>query len=80
MDLAALTTYLESNRPDLAAGPLTAEIIAGGRSNLTYFIGNDETTFVLRRPPLGHVLDTAHDMSREYRVISALHGTAVPVS
>lgn len=80
MDLAALTTYLQTNLPELAAGDLTAEIIAGGRSNLTYFISNDNTTFVLRRPPLGHVLDTAHDMSREYRVISALHGTSVPVA
>jgi aminoglycoside phosphotransferase (APT) family kinase protein len=80
VDLAALTTYLQTNLPELAAGDLTAEIIAGGRSNLTYFISNDNTTFVLRRPPLGHVLDTAHDMSREYRVISALHGTSVPVA
>jgi aminoglycoside phosphotransferase (APT) family kinase protein len=35
---------------------------------------------VLRRPPLGHVLPTAHDMGREYRVISALHGTGIPVA
>ena len=34
---------------------------------------------VLRRPPLGHVLPTAHDMAREYRVLTALHGTAIPV-
>lgn len=80
VDLGALNTYLRLNRPALASDSLSAELIAGGRSNLTYFITSDETTFVLRRPPLGHVLDTAHDMSREFRVISALHGTAVPVA
>lgn len=80
VDLAALTTYLRANHPALAAGSLRAELIAGGRSNLTYFISDDDSTFVLRRPPLGHVLDTAHDMSREFRVISALHGSAVPVA
>lgn len=80
VDLTALTDYLQAHRPDLAVGPLTADLIAGGRSNLTYFINSDDSTFVLRRPPLGHVLDTAHDMSREYRVISALTGTDVPVA
>lgn len=80
VDLAALTAYLKAHRPELATGTLRAELIAGGRSNLTYFISNDNATFVLRRPPLGHVLDTAHDMSREFRVISALHGTPVPVA
>jgi aminoglycoside phosphotransferase (APT) family kinase protein len=63
-------------------------LIAGGRSNLTYRLdfaadGRDGTgaagRMVLRRPPLGHVLPTAHDMSREYRVLSALAGTDVPV-
>ncbi len=55
------------------------QLIAGGRSNLTYRIDLDGGPIVLRRPPLGHVLPTAHDMSREYRVLSALSGTAVPV-
>jgi aminoglycoside phosphotransferase (APT) family kinase protein len=56
-------------------------LIAGGRSNLTYLLrpGNEAAPLVLRRPPLGHVLPTAHDMSREYRVLSALAGTAIPV-
>lgn len=61
------------------AGPLHAELIAGGRSNLTYVIGDGEREWVLRRPPLAHVLPTAHDMAREYRVISALAGTGTPV-
>jgi aminoglycoside phosphotransferase (APT) family kinase protein len=55
------------------------QLIAGGRSNLTYRLDFDGGQIVLRRPPLGHVLPTAHDMSREYRVLTALHGTAVPV-
>jgi aminoglycoside phosphotransferase (APT) family kinase protein len=55
------------------------QLIAGGRSNLTYRIDLDGGQLVLRRPPLGHVLPTAHDMSREYRVLTALRGSAVPV-
>ena len=57
------------------------ELIAGGRSNLTFRVtdaaGGD---WVLRRPPLGHVLATAHDMGREHRIISALGPTDVPVA
>ena len=60
-------------------GPLRAAVIAGGRSNLTYYVGDDEREWVLRRPPLAHVLPTAHDMEREYRVISALAPTDIPV-
>src|SRR5579875_2788802 len=60
------------------------ELIAGGRSNLTYRLtvsaAAGRRLVVLRRPPLGHVLPTAHDMSREFRVISALAGTDVPVA
>jgi aminoglycoside phosphotransferase (APT) family kinase protein len=54
-------------------------LIAGGKSNLTYRIDSPAGSVVLRRPPLGHVLPTAHDMGREYRVMAALAGTAVPV-
>jgi aminoglycoside phosphotransferase (APT) family kinase protein len=60
------------------------QLIAGGRSNLTYRLtvarAGQRRLLVLRRPPLGHVLPTAHDMSREYRVLSALTGTRVPVA
>jgi aminoglycoside phosphotransferase (APT) family kinase protein len=62
-----------------AGSNLSAEPIAGGKSNLTYLITDDALSWVLRRPPLGHVLATAHDMSREYRVMMALGGTDVPV-
>jgi aminoglycoside phosphotransferase (APT) family kinase protein len=58
--------------------PLTFELISGGRSNLTYLVRGDGREWVLRRPPLGHVLPTAHDMAREYRVLAALATTDVP--
>ncbi|GAA3019990.1 phosphotransferase family protein [Kitasatospora albolonga] len=79
LDLARLRTHLDAERPGLVAGPLWAELIEGGRSNLTYRVGDGSSTWVLRRPPLGHVLATAHDMGREYRVMTALAPTAVPV-
>src|SRR5919199_4541308 len=63
----------------LVDGPVDATLVAGGRSNLTYVLSSSAGPLVLRRPPLGHVLATAHDMAREHRVLSALHGTAVPV-
>lgn len=62
------------------AGPLAFTLIAGGRSNLTYRVDGPGGTWVLRRPPLGHVLPTAHDMAREFRVLSALADTEVPVA
>ncbi len=62
-------------------GPLSFELIAGGRSNLTFKVTDARgTDVVLRRPPIGHVLPTAHDMSREHRIVSALAPTAVPVA
>jgi len=79
VELGALRAYLDEQRPGMVSGPLRGIVIAGGRSNLTYVIGDGQREWVLRRPPLGHVLATAHDMSREFRVMSALHGTAVPV-
>ena len=54
-------------------------LIAGGKSNLTYRVDSPAGSVVLRRPPLGHVLPTAHDMVREHTVLSALSGTDVPV-
>ncbi len=78
VDLATLRGFFATH-VDAAAGPLSAERIEGGRSNLTYVVSDGEREWVLRRPPLGHVLPTAHDMAREYRVLRALHGTDVPV-
>jgi aminoglycoside phosphotransferase (APT) family kinase protein len=60
--------------------PLAFSVIAGGHSNLTFRVADATGRFfVLRRPPLGHVLATAHDMSREHRLISAVGQTSVPV-
>ncbi|MFE3559678.1 phosphotransferase family protein [Streptomyces sp. NPDC059193] len=79
LDLERLRGHLDTARPGLVAGALSARLIEGGRSNLTYEVTDGSGRWVVRRPPLGHVLDTAHDMRREHRVIAALHGTAVPV-
>ncbi len=61
--------------------PLCYDLISGGRSNLTYAVTDaNGRRIVLRRPPTSHVLSTAHDMAREFRVISALRDTDVPVA
>ncbi|MEV7913494.1 MULTISPECIES: phosphotransferase family protein [Streptomyces] len=79
LDPELLRVHLDRERPGLVSGPLEARLIEGGRSNLTYVVGDGTGQWVVRRPPLGHVLATAHDMAREHRVISGLHPTAVPV-
>ncbi|MFF3289979.1 phosphotransferase family protein [Streptomyces sp. NPDC003023] len=79
LDPEALRGCLDRERPGLVGGPLSARLIQGGRSNLTYAVTDGTSRWVVRRPPLGHVLATAHDMRREHRVISALVPTAVPV-
>lgn len=78
LDLDRLRLWLAAAVP--AASAVThAELITGGKSNLTYVVSDGESRWVVRRPPLGHVLATAHDMGREYRAMSALSSTAVPV-
>lgn len=79
LDTAGLQSWLGRAHPELAAGPLCASVIAGGKSNLTYAVDGATIPLILRRPPLGHVLSGAHDMRREHRVISAVRGTGVPV-
>ncbi|MEU8956825.1 phosphotransferase family protein [Streptomyces sp. NPDC048518] len=79
LDLDQVRGHLDRERPGLVGGPLTARLIEGGRSNLTYAVTDGASRWVVRRPPLGHVLATAHDMRREHRVIEALHPTDVPV-
>jgi aminoglycoside phosphotransferase (APT) family kinase protein len=79
LDLANVGPWLEAN-VEGAVGPFEASLIGGGRSNLTFtVVGSDGTKFVLRRPPLGHVLATAHDMAREFKIIAAVGKTNVPV-
>ncbi|MDH6216835.1 phosphotransferase family protein [Streptomyces pseudovenezuelae] len=79
LDPDRLRGLLDRERPGLVHGPLTGRLIEGGRSNLTYAVSDGTSKWVVRRPPLGHVLATAHDMKREHRVISALYPTDVPV-
>lgn len=78
IDEPRLFAWMARHAPD-AGEPLSVSLISGGRSNLTYLVEARERRVVLRRPPLGHVLPTAHDMGREWRVISALAPTPVPV-
>ncbi|MGI9085802.1 MAG: phosphotransferase family protein [Aeromicrobium sp.] len=79
LDTDALAAWLGKERPGLLSGPLEATLITGGKSNLTYAVTDGDAEVIVRRPPLGHVLATAHDMSREHRVITALGPTEVPV-
>jgi aminoglycoside phosphotransferase (APT) family kinase protein len=78
LDLDRLGAWLANAVPG-AGSSLTADLIAGGKSNLTYRVSDGTSSWIVRRPPLGHVLATAHDMSREFRVMDALQPTAVPV-
>ena len=78
LDLGKLTVWLQEHHPEVGV-PRSAALLTGGRSNLTYAMDCAENQLVLRRPPLGHVMETAHDMSREFAVQSALWNTGVPV-
>jgi aminoglycoside phosphotransferase (APT) family kinase protein len=80
VDLARITEWFDRHITT-AQPPLSVHLISGGRSNLTYLIEDTRhRPFVLRRPPLGPLLSTAHDMGREYRIIAALADTDVPVA
>jgi aminoglycoside phosphotransferase (APT) family kinase protein len=80
IDEARVTPWLEEHVEGVRP-PLSYSLIAGGHSNLTYRVDDaGGGAYVLRRPPLGHVLATAHDMGREHRIISALGPTPVPVA
>lgn len=74
-----VTAWLADHVPALIP-PVSYSLIAGGNSNLTYRCEDAHgNVYVLRRPPLGQVLQSAHDMSREHRIIDALKDSAVPV-
>ena len=80
IDAAKVSKWLADHVPALTP-PLAYELIAGGHSNLTYRVTDAAGRhYVLRRPPLGHVLESAHDMGREYRIVHALAGSSVPVA
>jgi len=78
IDLEQVQRFFAERVPG-GQGPLRVRLLAGGKSNLTYLLEGPGGAFVLRRPPLGHVLPTAHDMAREHRVLQALARTDVPV-
>ncbi|NMN98362.1 phosphotransferase family protein [Antrihabitans stalactiti] len=78
LDLDVLGRWFAAHIPG-AGDEIRATLIAGGRSNLTYVVTDGSHEWIVRRPPLGHVLATAHDMAREHRVMSALQSTGVPV-
>ena len=79
LDLAALQVQLAEWGVE-PAGPLQAELIAGGRSNLTFAVTDGASRWVVRRPPLAGLTSSAHDMAREWRVTRALRSTPVPVA
>ena len=80
IELDRVTEWVAERIPRLEP-PLEFSLIAGGHSNLTYkFVDTKGDAYVLRRPPLGHVLESAHDMGREHRIISALAESDVPVA
>jgi aminoglycoside phosphotransferase (APT) family kinase protein len=74
-----LGPWLAARLHDPAWRECRVSLISGGKSNLTYLVASRAGELVFRRPPLGHILPTAHDMGREHRVITALGSTAFPV-
>jgi aminoglycoside phosphotransferase (APT) family kinase protein len=79
LDLPAVATFLES-RGLAVHGELSARLIEGGRSNLTFVLSDSHNSWVLRRPPVGANAPSAHDVAREFRVTRALEETDVPVA
>jgi aminoglycoside phosphotransferase (APT) family kinase protein len=79
LDLARFRRWYDGRRPGELDGDLRARLIAGGKSNLTYEVTDGTSWWIVRRPPLGHVQATAHDMGREFTAMSAVAGTGVPV-
>jgi len=79
LDLGRFRRWYDGRRPGEIDGDLSARLIAGGKSNLTYEVTDGTSWWIVRRPPLGHVQATAHDMGREFTAMSALADTGVPV-
>ena len=77
VDVAALTSYLRTRLPNVDGETVEVERHMAGHSNETFFVRLGDSELVLRRPPRGAFLPTAHDVGREYRVLSALDGTSV---
>jgi aminoglycoside phosphotransferase (APT) family kinase protein len=79
LDLDRLTRWYTAQGLADSDARLQVELLAGGRSNLTFAVHDGQAARILRRPPLGHLQATAHDMHREYTVMAALARTGVPV-
>jgi aminoglycoside phosphotransferase (APT) family kinase protein len=79
LDVQRLEPWLAAHLPGYA-GPLAIHRFEGGQSNPTFRLTTPSATYVLRRKPAGEVLPSAHAVDREFRVLTALHGTAVPVA
>ena len=80
IDKRKVTAWMLNRLPDLKP-PLKFSLITGGHSNLTYkCVDQAGVAYVLRRPPLGNVLESAHDMVREHRIVSAMDKSLVPVA
>jgi aminoglycoside phosphotransferase (APT) family kinase protein len=79
LDLGRFREWYDGQRPGEIDGELSAQLVAGGKSNLTYEVTDGSSWWIVRRPPLGHVQATAHDMGREYTAMSGLVSTDVPV-
>jgi aminoglycoside phosphotransferase (APT) family kinase protein len=77
-ELAAIAEVI-SRAGAVVVGPLSSEVISGGRSNLTYVLTDGAVSWVMRMPPRVGRTPSAHDVAREYRVTAALRGTGVPV-
>ncbi|HUC65531.1 MAG TPA: phosphotransferase [Stellaceae bacterium] len=78
-DEGALAEWMKSNIPDFK-GPMEVRQFKGGQSNPTYQLVTPDRKYVMRRKPPGKLLPSAHAVDREYRVITALHGSGVPVA
>ncbi|MGH2509495.1 MAG: phosphotransferase family protein [Ktedonobacteraceae bacterium] len=78
IDVKSLRRYLAQHFPG-ADAPLELERISGGHSNETFFVRRGPQEWVLRRPPRGPLLPTAHDVLREYRILQALNMTSLPI-
>lgn len=72
LDLAALSTFLRAQIPDLEVTELEVLQFPSGHSNLTYLLRTGKSELVLRRPPFGAKIKTAHDMQREFHILSCL--------
>ncbi len=78
-DYQALEVYMSENIPGFK-GPIKVKQFKGGQSNPTYYVSTGEKSYVLRKKPNGKLLKSAHAVDREYKVISALNRTDVPVA